>query len=582
MYRLEHPNPQFERESFKNLNGQWEFEIGKRKDLIGKPLSGKIEVPFCPESILSGIGNTDFIPDCVYSKVIELTQEDLQGRLVLHFGAVDYFAVVYVNGKKVKKHVGGYTAFEAGITPFVTVGENRITVAVHDDVRECVPSGKQSKRKHSYGCFYTRCTGIWQTVWLEKTPCKYIKNFKFYPCIETASVKTEIVTEGVGKAKVEVFYDGKNVGTAEGQIDYKGELVVQLSETHLWEIGKGRLYDVTVTFEEDVVKSYFGLREVSYEGRKFLLNGKSVFQRMVLDQGYYPDGIYTAKDLDELTRDIHLASSLGFNGIRLHQKVFEQRYLYECDKAGMMVWGEFPSWGIKYNTIAFLGEFISQWNETVEQYFNHPSIITWCPLNETWEDLDNSKLIRDVRFIDSVYQTTKVLDTTRPCVDVSGGFHGQDTDLYDFHCYEASTNLKEYLERLQNEDVLDVPLLYADNENLKYRQGLPVSVSEFGGIAFGSFEDCGTQEVNRCAVEHEDSWGYGKVEHDENNFIQRYGDLVKLIIGYDKISGFCYTQLYDIEQEQNGFFTYTRENKFSEKILGEIVRLNQSIAAIEK
>ena len=414
------------------------------------------------------------------------------------------------------------------------------------------------------------------------TLCKYIKNFKFYPCIETVSVKTEIVTEGVGKTKVEVFYDGKNVGTSEGQIDYKGELVVQLSETHLWEIGKGRLYDVTVTFEEDVVKSYFGLREVSYEGRKFLLNGKSVFQRMVLDQGYYPDGIYTAKNLDELTRDIHLASSLGFNGIRLHQKIFEQRYLYECDKAGIMVWGEFPSWGIKYNTIAFLGEFISQWNENVEQYFNHPSIITWCPLNETWEDLDNSKLIRDVRFIDSVYKTTKVLDITRPCVDVSGGYHGQDTDLYDFHCYETSTKLKGYLDRLQKEDVLDVPLLYADNENLKYKQGLPVSVSEFGGIAFGNFEDCGTQEVNRCAVEHEDSWGYGKVEHDEDRFITRYGDLVKLIIGYDKISGFCYTQLYDIEQEQNGFFTYTRENKFSEKIMEEIVRLNQLIAAIEK
>ena len=183
MYRLEHPNPQFERKTFTNLNGEWEFELGKRKDLINKPLASQIQVPFCVESKLSGVENTDFVPDCIYSKMITVTKNDLTGRLVLHFGAVDYFAVVYVNGKKVKKHVGGYTAFEADITSYVSLGENRITVLVHDDVRDCVTSGKQSKRRNSYGCFYTRCTGIWQTVWLEKTPKQYIKNFKFYPCL---------------------------------------------------------------------------------------------------------------------------------------------------------------------------------------------------------------------------------------------------------------------------------------------------------------------------------------------------------------------------------------------------------------
>ena len=582
MYRLEHPNPQFERKTFTNLNGEWEFELGKRKDLINKPLASQIQVPFCVESKLSGVENTDFVPDCIYSKMITVTKNDLTGRLVLHFGAVDYFAVVYVNGKKVKKHVGGYTAFEADITSYVSLGENRITVLVHDDVRDCVTSGKQSKRRNSYGCFYTRCTGIWQTVWLEKTPKQYIKNFKFYPCLADSSLKVELSTEGCGNAKIQIYFDGRKVGEAEGNVDYKGTFTAMLSETHLWDLGKGNLYDVVLTFGEDEVKSYFGLREVRYEGRKFLLNGKSVFQRMILDQGYYPEGIYTAKDLEQLRKDIQLAKALGFNGIRLHQKVFEQRYLYECDKEGLMVWCEFPSWGIKYDNISFLGEFIAQWNETVEQYFNHPSIITWCPLNEAWEDLDNSKLIRDVRFINSVYQTTKVLDTTRPCVDVSGGYHGLQTDLYDFHCYETAEKLKAYLDKLQDENVLDVPLLYAENEDLRYGGALPISVSEFGGIAFGNFADNGTQEVNRCAVESEDSWGYGKVENKEERFLERYARLVELIISYDKISGFCYTQLYDIEQEQNGLFTYHRENKFSEETIKEIVRLNQLIAAIEK
>ena len=327
MNRVEHPNPQFERNSYICLNGEWEFEIGKKNDAVNCSLSSKIEVPFCVESILSGVGITDFISDCIYSKVIFVNEEDLKKRLVLHFGAVDYCATVYINGQKVKKHVGGYTAFEVDVTPFAKVGENRITVAVHDDVRECILSGKQSKRAHSYGCFYTRCTGIWQSVWLEKTPNKYIKNIKFYPCIETTSVKAEIVTEGCGKATVAVFLDGKKVGHAETLVEYKGNLTIPLTEKRLWELGKGGLYDVIVRFEEDEVKSYFGLREVRYEGRKFLLNGKSVYQRMILDQGYYPEGVYTAKTLDELTQDIHLAKSLGFNGIRLHQKVFEQRYL---------------------------------------------------------------------------------------------------------------------------------------------------------------------------------------------------------------------------------------------------------------
>ena len=317
MYRNEHPNPQFERNSFRCLNGQWEYGKGK-KETIGK-LTDKIEVPFCPESKLSGIGDKSFITDCVYSRKFEVEKSELGGRLVLHFGAVDYEAEVYINGKFAVRHTGGFTAFEADIAPLATVGENTVTVYVHDDVRENIPSGKQSKKDGSYGCFYTRSTGIWQTVWLEKTPINYIRSVKFYPQPDSGSVKAEVSTEGCGEVSVKAFFGGKPVGEASGAVEYRRTFEIKLSDIHLWEVGKGNLYDVEISFGEDKVKSYFGLRSAAYEGRKFLLNGKSVFQRLVLDQGYYEDGIYTAKDARQFKEDIALSQSLGFNGARLHQ-----------------------------------------------------------------------------------------------------------------------------------------------------------------------------------------------------------------------------------------------------------------------
>ena len=222
MYRAEHPNPQFERENYDCLNGPWEFSYGNvhgRENVALNDLT--IEVPFCPESELSGIHNTDFITDCVYSREIEVRESDLDGRLVLHFGAVDYKAEVYVNGIKAGEHEGGYTAFETEITPFVKVGKNRITVAVHDDITENVPSGKQSRKRESFGCFYTRVTGIWQTVWLERTPKAYVKSVKFYPNIINGSVKVELITEGKAATSITVYCDGKVMGKAEGEGYYR-------------------------------------------------------------------------------------------------------------------------------------------------------------------------------------------------------------------------------------------------------------------------------------------------------------------------------------------------------------------------
>ncbi len=569
MYRNEHPNPQFKRDFYICLNGLWEFGKGKCLNSQSPDLKNMIEVPFCPESVLSGIGDTDYIPDCVYSRLINVSQEDLSGRLVLNFGAVDYIAEVYVNGKFAVRHVGGYTAFGVNITPFAVVGENRITVVVHDDIRENIPSGKQCKEPEPHGCFYMRTTGIWQTVWLEKTPENYIKKVKFYPDPANNSVKTEVFAEGCAQAKINVFFEGRLVGSAEGYTEYRRVFDVPLSEAHLWEVGKGNLYDVDVVFGEDKVNSYFGLRTVSYDGKKFTINGKSVFQRLVLDQGYYEDGIYTAKEAEQFENDIKLSMSLGFNGARLHQKVFEQRYLYESDKAGYIVWGEFPSWGMKYDCLDSLGTFISQWSEVIEQYFNHPSIVIWCPLNEVWEDLENSKLIRDIRFVEAAYSATKALDGTRPCIDASGGYHGKFTDIFDFHNYHLSKKTLKYVEDINNSDMLTMDKTYAPaaaQESVLYDGKLPLIASEYGGMAYS------------CKGKN---WGYHTFDSEED-FLAEYLKMTKSYLSCEKISGFCYTQLYDVEQEQNGLFFYNRKRKFSDKILKEIADCNKLAAAIEK
>lgn len=584
MYRAEHPNPQFERNAYTCLNGEWEFEIGKYSEKTNTFLSSKIEVPFCPEAKLSGIHNTDFITDCVYSREIEVKESDVEGRLVLHFGAVDYKAKVYVNGKKAGEHEGGYTAFEVEITPFVKVGKNRITVAVHDDITENVPSGKQSRKRQSFGCFYSRVTGIWQTVWLERTPKDYIKQVKFYPNITDGSVRIELITEGKAATEITIYYDGKVVGTATGDGYFRCDYKIKLAETHLWEIENGRLYDVKIKFGDDEVKSYFGLREVKFDGYKFLLNGKSVFQRLVLDQGYYADGLYTATSVEDFQRDISFVRNLGFNGIRLHQKIFDQRYLYECDRLGVMVWCEYASWGVRYEDLDALGSFTAEWTETVEQNFNHPSIVTWCPLNEAWSNLDNNGKERDIRFVESVYQTTKMLDSTRPCVDVSGGYHGKYTDLFDFHCYHGAEEITGYIEAIEKHGKLIMDTLYgksAESEGAVWNGKTPIHASEYGGVAYKKSSEVNGLQGSVPCVQEQNAWGYS-TSVSEDEFVEQYIKTTEQFLACDKICGFCYTQLYDVEQEQNGLYTYKRIAKFSQRAMACIRECNCRRAAIEK
>ena len=293
--RAEHPNPQFERESWLNLNGEWEFEIdnsvsGRERGLQNaEHLSSKIIVPFCPESRLSGVENTDFMNCVWYRRDIEISESELEGIVILHFGAVDYDATVYINGEEAMHHKGGYVSFAGDITKFLKAGKNSIAVEARDDVRNpLIPRGKQSERLHSHDCDYTRTTGIWQTVWVEFVPKSYIKSIKLFPNPESSSVAFSCELCGSGELGIDVLYEGKLVGrydckNAAGCVS--GDM--KLIEKHLWEVGCGRLYNLVITFGGDTVKSYFGLRDVRLDGFKYLINGKSVFQRLVLDQGFY-------------------------------------------------------------------------------------------------------------------------------------------------------------------------------------------------------------------------------------------------------------------------------------------------------
>ncbi len=577
--RPEHPNPQWERKTWRNLNGTWQFEIdhgvsGEARGLPAAPsLSGKITVPFCPESRLSGVGNKDFMRCVWYKRSISLTRKDLAGqRVILHIGACDFETHVFINGEEAgQPHFGGYGSFQYEITKFVKPGKNDVTIEAIDDIQSLVqPHGKQSAKYDSYRCYYTRTTGIWQTVWLEFVPESFIAYARFDPDVENGTVAVTADLAGTGDFSVEVYYKGKLMGKAEKKnCAVRACVDIKLKEKHLWEIGHGRLYDLILRFGADEVKSYFGLRSVRMDGMKFLLNGKSVFQRLILDQGFYPDGICTAPTEADLVKDIDCGIAAGFEGARMHQKVFEPRYLYHADKKGYIVWGEYGSWGTDTSERSAVSYFLPDWISTVLRDVNHPSVIGWCPFNETWNTREGkiSKSL-ETEVLRIIYEETKRVDPTRPCIDTSGNYHVV-TDIFDVHLYEQDPAIfKETYDKLwQTGELVD-----RYKERQTYR-GEPVFVSEYGGIGF-------KLESNDYDSGRKTQWSYGKSAGSYEEFYDRYKRLTHAIIDNPCMFGLCYTQLTDVEQEQNGLFTYdTREPKFDLKILKKIMKKK---AAIEK
>jgi len=567
--RCEHPKPQFERENWMNLNGEWDFcfdqgRTGEARKLFEdfSEYDKKINVPFCVQSRLSGIEYKDFVYGAWYKRSVTLTKEQAENRTVLHIGAADYRTTAFINGKKAGVHKGGYVSFCFDISDFVEEGENTVVIFCEDDERNpYIPVGKQSREYYSHGCDYTRTTGIWQTVWLEFTPKTYVKSLRMIPDAFSGCVNITAVLEGTADLKVKSSYEGAPTGEAvlenvTGSVSFS----VELSEKHLWEVGKGRLYDLDISFGDDRVKSYFGLRSVSLSGYKFLLNGKSVFQRLVLDQGFYPDGIYTAPSDEALHGDVLLSKACGFNGARLHQKVFEERFLYHCDKEGYMVWGEYPNWGLDHTRRDSVFGILPEWLEELNRDFNHPSIIGWCPFNETW-NIDGREQFDPL--LSLVYRTTKAVDPTRPCIDTSGNYH-VETDIFDVHDYEQDVSVFSETMRLLIEK--DELRNHCSNRQ-EYKIGMPVFYSEYGGIKWSdTVENSGT------------SWGYGNSPTSEEEYKTRYKGLTDDLLDNPKVLGFCYTQLTDIEQEQNGCYYYDRTPKFDAEFYYNV---NTRKAAIE-
>lgn len=580
--RPEYPRPQMVRDEWLNLNGQWDFEIdtgdsGRARGLQeAQNLSGRIMVPFCPESRLSGVEHLDFMPAVWYRREITLPAHWLENgrRVLLHFGAVDYETEVWLNGRQAGTHRGGYTPFTFDITPLLAGRTNTLTLCARDDVRSGLqPKGKQSAEFASHDCDYSRTTGIWQTVWMECVGERYIAGLQYRPDPDNGClyVHADLAgdTDGLmlrARASIRGVPAGEVSARVTGGL---AELRLPLSEIRLWNPGDPHLYDIELLLGDaagmaaggfcDRVTGYFGLRSVALRGGAIEINHRRVFQRLVLDQGFYPDGIYTAPSDKDIRRDIELSMGLGFNGARMHQKVFDPRYLYWADQLGYLVWGEFASWGLDITGPRGLERFLPEWLESVRRDFNSPALVGWCPFNETW-DLDGAK--QDDEVIRIVYETTKMLDPSRPVIDTSGNFH-VETDVFDIHDYEQDPDVfaqKFEAMKAGGEAYNTFP------QRQKY-EGQPYFVSEYGGIWWNPGQQDGK------------AWGYGNRPRSEGEFLRRYEGLTNALLDNPAVCAFCYTQLYDVEQEVNGLLTYDRQPKFDSRVIRSV---NQRRAAVEK
>ncbi len=568
--RPEFPRPQFDRGDacFLNLNGAWEYETdrGLSGEARGLQMPGAayhetITVPFCRESVLSGIGDTDFCEGVWYRKTLTLPAAWEGKRTILHIGACDYITRVWVNGSFIGEHIGGYVSFSYDITSALTKDENTIVIGARDFLRTAEqPGGKQCPDYASRGCHYTRTTGIWQTVWLECVPNAYVAHTKYYPDIDRQKLVIEATLVGGDglDLSASASYEGRPMGEASVTVHGgRALLELPLSELHLWEVGCGRLYDLDITFGEDRIKSYFGMRKIECRDGFFYLNGKAVFQRLVLDQGFYPDGIYTASDLSELEADIDRSLAMGFNGARLHQKVFEPLFLSLCDQKGYIVWGEHANWDLDIARNTAYKGFLPEWCEIMARDFNHPAIIGWCPLNETQAN-------QDPYFVKLLATITRQYDTTRMYIDTSGWTHVAGvTDIMDIHDYEQDPAIfSQKLAGLATGGTYNVHWHLGRGHEMEVDATF---VSEYGGIRWAPSEDKG--------------WGYGNAPKTEEEFIARFKGLTEALLFHPHMGALCYTQLTDVEQEVNGLYTYDRKAKFDPAIMHAI--LTQP-AAIEK
>ncbi|MCD8312890.1 MAG: beta-glucuronidase [Bacteroidales bacterium] len=561
--RPEYPRPQFERADWINLNGEWTYSFDfsdsgmDRNFFESEGFDDRIIVPFAPQCELSGVNFKDFIPEMWYQRTIRIPADWAGRRILLNFGAVDYIATIYVDGQLAGRHWGGSSSFSVDITKFVSAGsDHSLVVRVEDNERGGeYAHGKQAEKFASYGCMYTRTTGIWQTVWLEPVAATGLKDAYIIPDLDQSRfiVEPRYYAQAEGQQlRIRVKDGDRTVSEKTITASEQGRAELAVENVKTWSPEDPFLYGIELDVLNadgeviDHVDSYAGMRKISIVGNKIYLNNEPRYLRFVLDQGFYPEGTWTAPSDEALRHDIEMSMAAGFNGARLHQKMFEPRFHYWADRLGYLTWAECASWGANVNRVGTARNFIPEWEETVIRDRNHPSIIAWTPFNEAWEmPVDPEEAREARRFVTDVYNLTKALDY-RPCHDVSGGVHVV-TDIYTIHQYEQ--NPEKFRAWLAPKDGR-LPMF--DPKRDVEHEGQPYLVDEYGGIKWIVGQ-----------ANSEISWGYGEGPKTLDEFYERLEALTDVILDYgDEVCGYCYTQLTDVEQEQNGIYNYDRSLKF--------------------
>ena len=583
-----YPRPQLERQQWTSLNGAWQFcfdddqKFRHPAEIQDWPLT--IQVPFPPESKASGIGDRNFHRVCWYQREFHLAPDS--GRTMLHFGAVDYHATVWVNGHELVTHEGGHTPFFADITSALNrSGHQRVTVRVEDDPLDLSkPRGKQDWRLEPSSTWYHRTTGIWQTVWIERVPSTYIGKIRWTPHVVGFALDFEarIWGEPAADLTIEVVLRHRERVLAKDSyhaVDNEVNRRIILSDPGvddfrndiLWSPEQPTLLDAEIRLKRgddilDQVKSYTALRSVDIVRDRFMLNGRPYVLRLVLDQGYWPDTILAAPSDDALRRDVELAKQLGFNGVRKHQKIEAPRYLYWADKLGLVVWEEMPA-AYRFTRTA-IKRTVREWTEAVERDYSHPCVIVWVPLNESWgvPDLPSAKEQRHA--VEALYHLTKTLDPTRPVIG-NDGWESSATDIIGIHDYDANPDhiRERYGPEIKPEQLFDRRwpggrILTLDGYPHK---GQPIVLTEFGGIAYDKCRSSGVKSA----------WGYSAVSSDEE-FAERYRELMEVVGRVALFSGFCYTQFTDTFQEANGLLCADRTPKIPIEQIRKATRIRRS------
>lgn len=561
-YQKEYPRPQLFRDSYQLLNGQWDFAFGKAEEADDLRCGGfsdlKITVPFTYQTPASGIDRQDRQDVVWYSRQVELTPNQLQGRVLLHFEGSDYETTLWVNGQLVGSDSGAYHRISFDCSRYLHPGSNTLAVKITDDYSTEKPRGKQRWKDENFECWYVDTTGIWKTVWLEFVPQTYVASLRLEPSRLEEALEVFWQLDGNPEdlqAELTVTFRGQPVAAARAAAT-QGQLKLKLTEQlplQLWEVGNGRLYELELKLVSkdqtvDTVQSYFGVRDITIRDAQIFLNGKPLYQKLILDQGYWKDTHLTAPSEEALLKDITDMMAMGFNGARKHQKVDDDRALYYADILGYIIWAEMPS--MYDNTPKSRAVFEREWLLAVEQLRNHPCILVWVPLNESWG-------IREVAFdpvqqdfANRMYHKTKAVDATRPVITNDGWEH-TISDIITIHEYLQDGQVVH-----EKYDTVEkcCTAIYSDYKKTTFAQGYgyrgqPILFSEFGGTAF-----------DRDAVGG--SWGYGQAVTDDADFLNRFESLIGAIDQLPFSCGYCYTQLTDVQQEVNGLEDVDHNPKF--------------------